>query len=119
MSDVRKFVIQQHTKADQVHWDLMLQTGEVLHTYRLEVPAKELSHQANTAVRISDHPLKFLTYQGSVNQGKGSVEIADTGTYQLLSQSEKCWNLKFDGKIIKGNATLSRVNDNNWQLLFP
>ena len=59
------------------------------------------------AVKIFDHPLKFLTYEGSVNKGKGSVKIADAGAYEVISQNESRLTIDFAGAILKGEFTFS------------
>ena len=102
MKSVRRFVIQKHSKAGEVHWDLMLEAGRILETYRLDLPPEKLVQKTATAVKIFDHPLKFLTYEGSISNGKGSVEIAEAGTYQLLSGSKNRRELQLDGKFLKG-----------------
>ena len=115
MEDVKKFVVQKHSKADDVHWDLMLESGKMLETYRLEVPPEKLSAKKNPAVKIFDHSLKFLTYEGSVNKGKGRVEIADGGTYQLLSDAENRREMQISGKILKGKFVLTRIKNDRWE----
>ena len=115
MKSVRRFVVQKHSKASEVHWDLMLEAGQVLETYRLDLPPEKLLQQATTAVKILDHPLKFLTYEGSVSNGKGSVEIAEAGTYQLLSGSENRRELQLNGKILKGKFTLTHIKNDKWE----
>lgn len=115
MRDVRKFVIQKHSKASEAHWDLMLEVSGVLQTYRLELPPEKLPQQLNTAVKISDHPLKFLTYEGSVDTGSGNVEIADSGTYRLLNGCKDRQELQLDGKILKGKFTLTHIKDDKWE----
>ena len=98
MKSVRKFVIQKHSKAGEVHWDLMLQAGQVLQTYRLQLPPEQLRRDGCTATRILDHPLKFLSYEGSVNNGQGSVELVDSGTYEVLSRDEGKIELLLHGR---------------------
>ena len=93
----------------------MLEAGQVLETYRLGLPPEELLQKSITAVRIFDHPLKFLTFEGSVNAGKGSVRIAEAGTYQLLSKNEHCQKLKLDGKILKGKFSLNFIAGDRWE----
>lgn len=115
MKNIRKFVIQKHTRAGEVHWDLMLETGPVLETYRLGLPPDKLLQKRANAVKIFDHPSKFLTYEGSVNKGKGSVKIAETGTYRLLSESENCRQLQLNGRILKGKFTLIHIAGEKWQ----
>ena len=111
----KQFVIQKHSRAGEIHWDLMLETDDVLQTFRLSVPPEKLPRQANTAAKIFDHPIKFLTYQGPVNNGKGRVEIADAGTYQPLSEGITCRQLQFDGKMLKGRFTLTCIEGNRWE----
>ncbi len=115
MKKTKKFVLQKHTSPGDAHWDLMLEAGGVLETYRLELPPAKLSQQTTTAVKIFDHPLKFLSYEGSVNKGKGSVKIADAGTYQLLSDSEDRRELQLKGEILKGKFTLTHIEDDRWE----
>ena len=115
MENTQKFVIQKHSKADSVHWDLMFETSLVLQTYRLDLPPEKLSLQTNTAVKIFDHPLKFLTYQGSVNKGLGTVEIADYGIYTSLTANSKQQELLLQGKILKGNFRLTLIEKDKWE----
>jgi bifunctional non-homologous end joining protein LigD len=111
----KKFVIQQHSSGLDVHWDFMLEIGDILQTYRLDKAPQELLQTPANAVKIFDHPLKFLTYEGPVNKGRGSVRIADSGTYEILSQSADRLELDLNGKILKGKFTLSHIEGDNWQ----
>jgi bifunctional non-homologous end joining protein LigD len=111
----KKFVIQQHTIDSDVHWDFMLELGGILQTYRLDKAPSEALHLAVNATKIFDHPLKFLTYQGPVNKGRGSVRIADSGSYEILNQSDDRLELDLNGKILKGKFTLTHIEGDNWQ----
>ncbi|MBN2138523.1 MAG: hypothetical protein JW720_12015 [Sedimentisphaerales bacterium] len=93
----------------------MLETGEVLYTYRLDSPPDRLLDQACSAIRIHDHPLRFLTYQGSVNKGLGSVRIVDSGTYQLLEYNTESSRLHLHGKILRGEFHLANVEGDAWR----
>jgi bifunctional non-homologous end joining protein LigD len=115
MDKTQKFVIQKHTKKGLVHWDLMFEVGHVLQTYRLDLPPEKLISQANTAIKIFDHPLKFLTYQGSVNNGLGTVEIADAGIYTPLTANSKQQELLLEGKILKGKFRLTLIEKDKWE----
>jgi len=116
MESARRFVIQKHKRGEDVHWDLMLEVGEVLQTYRLELPPAKLLEQTSSAVKIFDHPLKFLSYEGSVNSGKGSVEIAESGTYRMLNENEHHLELQLDGKILKGKFSIIHIENDKWEL---
>ncbi|MHC4125645.1 MAG: DNA polymerase ligase N-terminal domain-containing protein, partial [Planctomycetota bacterium] len=117
INKICKFVIQKHSRSDQTaHWDLMLETGPSLETYRLTLPPEKLVGQTCSAVRISDHPLKFLTYQGPVNNAAAQVQIADNGTCKILSSDRKHKTLQFKGNILKGKFTITHITEDQWQL---
>ncbi|MCX5633795.1 MAG: hypothetical protein NTW93_09015 [Phycisphaerae bacterium] len=102
-----RFVIHKHTQEGQTHWDLMIEQGDILKTWRLETPPEKLATEKTKATPIFDHDKKFLTYQGPVNNGKGTVEIVDSGEYELVSESNCCIELIFNGRISKGRFRLS------------
>ena len=102
-----QFVIQQHTNPDGVHWDLMLEMEDTLWTWRLNTPPAEIGNDPISAERIGDHPKRFLTYEGPVQNNTGTVKIADKGTYALCEQSDIELTLQLHGKILNGTYTLS------------
>ena len=110
-----KFVIQKHTRADDIHWDFMLESSDCLQTWRLEKSPAEIVNQSVAATKIFDHPLKFLTYEGPVNKGKGHAKIADAGTYEILCEDKDNIELNVDGQILKGKFELAHVKDDQWQ----
>ena len=113
----KAFVIQKHSHRDNpVHWDLMLECEDTLETYRLEVRPDELISWPCSAVKIADHPLKFLTYEGPVNKGLGNVEIAEKGKYQILQDEEDKKQIEFDGSVLKGVFTLQHIELDKWQI---
>ena len=108
MNEAKKFVVQRHERQNEpTHWDLMLEAGDFLETYRIGEPPEEWGREPIEAVRIFDHPMKFLTYQGSVNKGKGSIKIADSGTFSVVSQNEDQLILEISGVILKGEFTFA------------
>ncbi len=111
----KSFVIQQHTADSGVHWDFMLESAGSLRTYRLDKPPQQLVHSLASAVKIFDHPLKFLTYEGPVNEGHGTVRLAESGTYKITSQENDRIEMTLTGKILNGSFTLTHIEDDNWQ----
>jgi hypothetical protein len=111
----KKFVIQQHSSGSDVHWDFMLEIADYLQTYRLDKPPQQLLQNPAKAVKIFDHPLKFLTYEGPVNNGRGNVQIAESGTYEILLQAHNRIELALNGKILKGKFTLFHIEGDHWQ----
>jgi hypothetical protein len=120
MNSARRFVVQEHARKGQpVHWDLMLEAGHVLKVFRLDLrPADLAAAQKGFAVRIFDHDLKFLSYQGAVNNGQGTVQIADAGEYTTQTEYENRLELCLKGAILKGGMTLTRVKGRNWKWSF-
>jgi hypothetical protein len=116
---MNRFVVHKHTQEGQTHWDLMLEWGDKLKTWRLENPPEKLAAQKNKAIPIFDHDKKFLTYQGPVNNGKGTVEIVDEGKLKITSEKDGIMGimeLDIQGKILNGNFTLVRTQNNDWEL---
>jgi len=111
-----RFVIQEHTTAGGVHWDFMLERGEVLVTFRLEEPPANVPDHPVRAVRIFDHPLRFLTYEGPVQKGAGRVRIVERGACRLLDESEDAIVLDLQGSILAGAFVLTRTLDQTWEL---
>jgi bifunctional non-homologous end joining protein LigD len=112
-----RFVIQRHTRdGERPHWDLMLENGTVLETYRVCLPPEDWGVKLAKAVKIFDHPLKFLSYEGSVNKGKGRVKIADCGAYRLIEKDETQQRISFAGKLLKGEFQLCLIKDDKWEL---
>lgn len=98
-----------------MHWDFMLEWGKRLRTYRLDKAPEEILHRAANAVKIFNHSLKFLTYEGPVKKGRGSVRIIEAGTYKIIHQEHNHIELKLNGQVLKGKFTLTHIEDNNWQ----
>ena len=113
MSD--RFVIQEHTRGGNTHWDLMLESGDCLKTWRLPVGPEKITAAPIEAIKILDHPLKFLTYEGSVNKGKGTVRIADKGACTFEETAGEI-DLRLTGDKLAGRFRLRRLTDDYWEL---
>lgn len=111
----RRFVVQEHETLDGVHWDLMLEQGEILATFRLaEAPGQTLVHPVR-AEKIFDHPLKFLSYEGPVQKGTGRVHIVERGTYRSIERQHDRLALILDGAILNGSFVLARTAETEWR----
>lgn len=116
MKNTRQFVIQQHTTPEGVHWDLMLEMNGCLWTWRLNVCPAEIGDKPIPAERIADHDLRFLTYEGPVQNNTGSVTIIDKGTFTMLEKTSHSLIADFNGKILIGQFSLSQADENKWIL---
>lgn len=107
-----RFVIHKHTQEGQTHWDLMIEQGNILKTWRLDNPPEKLATAKTKATPIFDHDKKFLTYQGPVNNDKGIVEIVDEGTCTNEPIIENNMRVNFQGKILRGIYYFSQIHNN-------
>ncbi len=100
------------------HWDLMLQSGDVLRTWALdEAP------QAGTTIRadsLPDHRTAYLTYEGPVSGNRGHVTRWDEGEFQWMRQDEDSLQLQLRGQRLDGEVQLTRIErtTNEWQFVF-
>jgi len=113
----KQFVIQEHRTATEVHWDLMLESGPALQTYRLDKSPEQILHNHANAVKIFDHRGKFLKYQGPLSKGQASVRIVETGTFRALPQGHDCIELNLKGQTLKGKFILIHSENDKWILL--
>lgn len=74
-----RFVILEHDYPER-HWDFMVESGEVLWTWRLPEPPA-VGREPMAAVRIADHRLAYLEYEGPISGGRGSVHRWDEGFF--------------------------------------
>jgi len=132
----KRFVIQEHSACggpEGVHWDLMLESASGgLATFRLQEPPGirlwrtrgGLVH-AVRAERIVDHPLRFLWYEGPVQNGTGRVRIVDRGTWSTPDTTQAsasggpeadAIHLVFHGAILHGAFALTRISETEWRL---
>jgi hypothetical protein len=110
------FVIQEHTTPDGGHWDLMLQIGDVLWTWRLHHPPHHILDTPASIEKIADHPLRFLSYEGPVQNYTASVKIVDTGSFAMTTQTEREMEFEANGRILTGRFQLRHEQDDIWFL---
>jgi hypothetical protein len=102
---VPRYVILEHDHP-HLHWDLMLEAGDVLRTWRLaEAPAPG---RRVAAEATSDHRLIYLDYEGPVSGGRGAVTVWDRGTYELPADGPDGLVLRLSGGRLEGTARLDR-----------
>lgn len=111
-----RFVIQRHTRPDDVHLDLMIEKDGALKTWRLNGTVDYIAGNSQNAQSIFDHELRFLTYNGPVNKGTGSVTIADSGVCQITEWNDEHIEGRFEGKIVNDHFVLRQIDDKEWNI---
>ena len=107
-----RFVIDEHTRSQGSHYDLMLETQLLLWTWRFDdFPGSEGEQEC---VRIQDHEQKFLEYEGKLSPGMGEVKIVEAGTFDLLSAREDQIHFRARGAKVVGTCLLGHRGENKW-----
>jgi hypothetical protein len=106
-----RFVILEH-RWNGVHWDLMIESGEVLRTWRLEAPPGP--GMLISATQSPDHRLFYLEYEGEVSGGRGTVTRWDHGRFEWLAQTDDLLELELSGVRSLGRAQLRREESADW-----
>jgi hypothetical protein len=110
-----RYVILEHDHPT-LHWDLMLECGDVLKTWRLAAaPARG---QSVGAEPINDHRRQYLDYEGPVSGNRGQVKRWDWGDYQWETAAgfdgNGPWTLMLQGTRLRGRAVLARRPEGDW-----
>ncbi|QDU48677.1 DNA polymerase ligase N-terminal domain-containing protein [Gimesia panareensis] len=120
---MQQYVILRHDHPE-LHWDLMLEEGDVLKTWRLPQPpeidpASDESSLDLTAEELPDHRLVYLEYEGPVSGDRGEVTRWDRGTFTLLERSEDQLVALLTGEELAGRITLKKTDqEHQWSLNY-
>ncbi len=107
-----QFVILEHDHP-QLHWDLMLEAGSVLRTWRLEEPP--YLGGAIAAVAVFDHRLLYLDYEGPISGGRGQVVRWDRGVFTGQVLGDPPLVLQLQGERLRGVLRLEHVEGDTWR----
>lgn len=95
------FAVLHHTGAEPAHFDLLIAVPgeERLRTWRIDNPPESWPQTAESpqpivARRIADHRQIYLSYEGEISAGRGSVRRVAQGTAELISRSENAWHVQ-------------------------
>ncbi|HBP22138.1 MAG TPA: hypothetical protein DEA08_30690 [Planctomycetes bacterium] len=107
----RAFVVQEHQVAPgDLHYDLMIEAGEVLVTFQLdEAPRAE----GVVGRRSFDHRRRYLDYEGPISQDRGEVRIWDRGQVEDLEGDPRAssYRLRFSGRRLRGEWALHEAGE--------
>lgn len=110
-----RFVILEHDHPT-LHWDLMLESGDVLKTWRLPAPPPD---GPTTSLALGDHRMDYLDYEGPVSGNRGSVKRWDRGTYATVeTETPQDWTIEIHGGRWQGSVTLVHVHGRDWSIHF-
>jgi DNA polymerase Ligase (LigD) len=108
-----RFVVLEHDHPE-LHWDLMLETGGALRTWRLARPP-EAPGAVIDAVALPDHRLHYLDYEGPVSHGRGVVQRWDAGEYEdALPEGADIVCVRLYGSRVRGLIWMRRAGEDRW-----
>jgi hypothetical protein len=111
-----RYVILEHDYPS-VHWDLMLESGEVLRTWRLTA-VPQPGGQAVTATATFDHRPMYLDYEGPIRGNRGHVVRWDHGMFTWQKMESDRLAVELDGVRLRGVMVLERTSHSEWALTF-
>jgi DNA polymerase Ligase (LigD) len=103
-----RFALLEHHR-DGVHWDLLLEVGEVLRTWAIDeaiVAGRTLPARA-----LADHRRVYLEYEGPIPGGRGWVRRVDGGTYEPRAWTPDRVEVVLSGGQLVGRAELFRMGE--------
>jgi len=106
-----RFVILHHRQDPGEHWDLMLEKGEVLWTWRLARDPLDLQNYPIPAERIDDHRKAYLTYEGPISGGRGMVRRVEEGTYSCEAEGVDDLSFRLTGPSLNGRFQITVLGD--------
>jgi hypothetical protein len=108
-----RFVILEHDHP-VVHWDLMLDGGAALQTWRLaQAPVFDVWIDATA---LGDHRRAYLDYEGPVTGNRGTVKRWDAGAFEEARDSTPTIRrLLLRGGHMCGLACLEKLTGGTWR----
>ena len=118
------FVIQRHD-ARRLHYDLRLEEAGALASWAVPKGVPLEPGDRALAVHVEDHPLDYATFEGEIPAGEygaGTVEVWDTGTYELVERKPNGQRtFVLHGRRLRGSWSLVPAHldgkEQNWLLI--
>ena len=118
------FVVQRHD-ARRLHYDFRLERNGLLASWAVPKGVPLEPGVRALAVHVEDHPLDYGSFEGEISKGQygaGSVEIWDSGTYDLVEEKrDGGLTVRLHGKRLNGTWTLIPAHldgkEQNWLLV--
>jgi hypothetical protein len=99
VSNLWRFVVLHHSGVQPEHFDLLIQVPgqEALLTWRVEAPLESWGN-GTIAVRIADHRAIYMTYEGEISGGRGTVKRVAEGAVRVLHEDQHGWRARLEAE---------------------
>lgn len=98
------------------HWDFLLEAGESCRTWRLL--AEPGPGRAVPAESLPAHRVHYLTYEGPVSGGRGTVARWDAGTFAPIVETADRIEVELRGGRLAGRCVIAALSDGTWRATF-
>lgn len=98
------------------HWDLMLEAGQTLRTWRLL--EKPTPGRTVPAEDLAEHRKLYLDFEGPLSGERGRVNRIDAGIFTWREDSEDQVVVEMEGGEYRGRLELTRSVDGHWSAHF-
>lgn len=98
-----RFVLLEH-RWDGVHWDFMLEAGDVLRTWAIDAPI--VAGADLPARALPDHRPIYLDYEGEISGNRGTVRRLDRGVYEVRVWEEDRVRVRIRGDQLVGEVEI-------------
>jgi DNA polymerase Ligase (LigD) len=96
-----------------LHWDFLLESGDVLLTWRLSAPPE--SGVIVEALKVFDHRRLYLDYKGPLSGGRGRVTRWDGGTFDWEAREPARMAVRLYGARLRGVFRLELLDSEMWR----
>ncbi|HEY1920004.1 MAG TPA: DNA polymerase ligase N-terminal domain-containing protein [Streptosporangiaceae bacterium] len=114
-----RFVVQWHD-ATTLHFDLRVQSGEVLRSWAVPKGPSMDPAVRRLAVPVEDHALAAGDFEGvheNARRGTGAVIIWDEGPADILRDEPGHLSVTLHGSKLTGGFALTRTGERRWILI--
>jgi hypothetical protein len=110
-----RFTISHHKNAPQGnHYDLMIEDGKALRTWRIHHTNFE---SEQSAIPIPDHRVEYLDREGAVSGGRGSVRIWTTGTCEMEVWDDSVIQVRLNSEELHLRLRIFQEKDGPWKVV--
>jgi DNA polymerase Ligase (LigD) len=107
-----RFAILEHDYPT-LHWDFLLELGDVLLTWRLSAPPEPGA--VVDAQKAFDHRVLYLDYEGPLSGGRGAVTRWDGGMFQWQVREPDRIVVHLCGARLRGAFHLEHLEGEAWR----
>lgn len=114
-----RFVVHRH-QARHLHYDFRLEIEGVLKSWAVPKGVPLEPGIKRLAVQVEDHPLEYIDFSGRIPEGQygaGSVEIWDSGEFELTKYEPDHLEFSLRGQKFAGDYVLIHTDSKNWLII--